>query len=554
MTDLRENCINSGRNEDIRRSGSRGNDIQVKQSIVTIIGEAKFRIAAIEREKLKMKKMIIALLIISMLLSLEGCALLDVADYVINGASYEIRYELNGGTLVSGELLQVVKEGEDAVEPEVERDGFMFTAWNSPSTNVTSDQVIIAQWKRLYNVEFDPSGGTLSSGELSQTVPEGEMPAIPSLTMEGMEFEGWTPEIHQTDSDISYTAQWSRLTLSAEELYQRISPSVVEINTYDYDGSWQGLGSGFFIDADGTIATNFHVIEGAYSATISLSNGREYEVVSVLDYDEYVDLALLETNIRGNEFLHAATSAVQTGETVYAIGSSRGFTSSFSDGIVASASREIEGVRYIQTTAPISGGNSGGPLINTFGEVVGINTMSVNNGQNLNFAIDISELEQLDGNGYTTMMDFYQTTNYEFNWMQAAIEFLAPAESAEVESNDSLFLADQLYIGSWTAAALSDKDDIDYFYVSVDTPGYLLFEVVPEFVSNSEIIICGVFQIIDDDMKIVGALDRSSSYEYDVENVLKIDIDEGGVYFLVVAFNDNATFDELPIYMVRVSR
>lgn len=501
-----------------------------------------------------MKKMIVALLIISMLFSLGGCALLDVVNFIINGANYEVRYELNGGTLVSGELLQVVKQGGDAVEPEVERDGFMFTAWNAPSTNITSDQVIIAQWKRLYKVKFDPSGGTLISGELSQTVPEGGMPTAPLLTMDGLEFEGWTPELHQTDSDISYTAQWSRPAFSAEELYQRISPSVVEINIYDYDGSWQGLGSGFFIDADGTIATNFHVIEGAYSATITLSNGREYEAVSVLDYDEYVDLALLETNIKGNEFLRAAASAVQTGETVYAIGSSRGFTGSFSDGIVSSASREIEGVRYIQTTAPISGGNSGGPLINIYGEVVGINTMSASNGQNLNFAIDISELEQLDGNGYAGMTDFYQATNYEFNWTQAAIEFLSPAVNAEAESNNSILLADQLDIGSWTAAALSDKDDIDYFYVSVNTPGYLLFEVVPQFIPNSETIICVVFQIVDDDMKMVGTLDRSSSYDYGVENVLKINIDEGGVYFLAVMFDDDAAFDEPPIYMVRVSR
>lgn len=439
-----------------------------------------------------MKKIIISLLIISMLFSLGGCALFDVVNYIINGTSYEVRYDLNGGTLVSGELLQVVKQGGNAVEPEVERDGFIFTAWSAPSTNITSDQVI--------------------------------------------------------------KAQWSRLTLSAEELYQRISPSVVEINTYDYDGSQQGLGSGFFIDADGTVATNFHVIEGAYSAKISLSNGREYEVLSVLDYDERVDLALLETNIRENEFLSVAASTVQTGEMVYAIGSSQGFTSSFSDGIVASASREIEGVRYIQTTTPISGGNSGGPLINIYGEVVGINTMSASNGQNLNFAIDISELEQLDGNGYASMTDFYQATNYEFNWTQAAIEFLSPAENAEVESNDSLLLADQLDIGSWTGAALADKDDIDYFYVSVNTPGYLLFEVVPQFIPDSETIICAVFQIVDDDMKMVGTLDRSSSYEYGVENVLKINIDEGGVYFLAVMFDDDAAFDEPPIYMVRVSR
>ena len=90
------------------------------------------------------------------------------------------------------------------------------------------------------------------------------------------------------------------------------------------------------------------------------------------------------------------TDLLQTGETVYALGSSLGLADSFSDGIISANQREIGGQIFIQTTAPISHGNSGGPLIDKYGKVVGITTARIETGQNLNLAVPISSVLKID--------------------------------------------------------------------------------------------------------------------------------------------------------------
>ena len=99
---------------------------------------------------------------------------------------------------------------------------------------------------------------------------------------------------------------------------------------------------------------------------------------SVATVSEEKDIAILETSCTISTPLEFRESAVKTGETVYAIGSSLGLTGSLSNGIISSAEREVDGNTYIQTTAPISSGNSGGPLIDEYGKVVGITTASFN--------------------------------------------------------------------------------------------------------------------------------------------------------------------------------
>ena len=182
--------------------------------------------------------------------------------------------------------------------------------------------------------------------------------------------------------------------LSAEEIYQLASPATVEIRVETEYGT--ATGTGFFYNSDGAIITNFHVIEDAISGDVFLNNGEKYTINRLIGYDRYWDIAIIQINYQSESVLSFRTEPIRTGETVYALGSSLGLADSFSEGIISANSREIGGQIFIQTTAPISHGNSGGPLIDTKGNVVGITTAGIEAGQNLNLAVPIANIHKVE--------------------------------------------------------------------------------------------------------------------------------------------------------------
>ena len=202
----------------------------------------------------------------------------------------------------------------------------------------------------------------------------------------------------------SYTENFSLTALSANEVFETAKNSVGEIVTYNKSGAELALGTGFVYSNDGKIVTNYHVIEDAYSAKITI-NEQNYTVQSILAYDKTIDLAVLKITATSLPVLNVCEKAHAVGSSVYAFGSSKGLTATFSQGIITYADRELEGVHYVQHDAAISSGNSGGPLINQYGEVIGVNTMTVRDSQNLNFAIGVKELSNLD---YSTPLTFAQ--------------------------------------------------------------------------------------------------------------------------------------------------
>jgi S1-C subfamily serine protease/tetratricopeptide (TPR) repeat protein len=179
--------------------------------------------------------------------------------------------------------------------------------------------------------------------------------------------------------------------LSPEQLFEKASPAVVYIVVRDKEFKPIGLGSGFFVDANGLVATNYHVIKGAEFATARLSNGSTLFVDGVVATDPNGDLALLKVSGGGFPCLKRGEGALpKVGAAVFAIGNPQGLENTFSSGMV-SGHREInEGLRVIQVTTPISPGSSGGPLLNASGEVVGVTTAYLATGQNLNFAVPVS--------------------------------------------------------------------------------------------------------------------------------------------------------------------
>ncbi len=191
--------------------------------------------------------------------------------------------------------------------------------------------------------------------------------------------------------------------LSAKEINNKYAPLTVEIQVSTYDGDY--IGSGFFLYS-GVIVTNYHVIEGAYDIKVITHNKTEYKVEKILGYDEKLDLAILTIDAV-TDHIPLCKDGIEVGEDVYTLGSPRGLTGSLSKGIVSAYPREIGGVNYVQVTAPISGGNSGGPLLNAYGELIGINTFIILESQNLNFAVEASQWLDMNLNSPMKADDFY---------------------------------------------------------------------------------------------------------------------------------------------------
>ena len=472
----------------------------------------------------------------------------EVSESPPEPSVYEVRFEMNGGTLVTGQLLQKVEEGSAAEEPEVQRTGFAFDGWDKSFDNVLENMVVVAMWTPTYRVSFDPAGGMVTEGEIEQRVREGENPVPPELTRNGSEFLGWDPEIGPATEDVLYVAQWTAQKLSPEEIYARISPAVVEIAADEPGGSYYHLGSGFFIDDQGTMVTNYHVIDGTISGEVTTQDGSTYDIVSVKGYDSVLDLAILQIDISGNEYLAISDEDVVTGETVYAMGSSQGLTGTFSDGIVSTASRDLEGVQCIQITAPISEGNSGGPLVNIYGEVVGVNALTWNEGQNLNFAIDIHELEKLDDSGSVTLQELYdEMYPYEETISSEGEGFYGNTDKAEVEPNDNILLADSMDSNEWIAGEVADVEDLDWFYISLDAPCDVFFEVAPYYKSDMDYLLCGIMEITDDGIEVKDVLLPAENGEYEVSHTGTIHFDEAGLYFLMIAIEEEYPYNE-PVY------
>lgn len=186
---------------------------------------------------------------------------------------------------------------------------------------------------------------------------------------------------------------------SLPDLIRRVKPSVVSIITYDAKGGALMTGSGFFI-RPGEVVTNVHVIEGARRAEIRTldGKGRTYPVTGALALDEEGDLALLSVDLPLDRIrsLELSSTSPEEGESVFVIGNPLRLEGSVSNGIV-SAVREVPNLgKIVQTTAPISHGNSGSPLFNMKGQVIGVITIKVTNGQNINLALGAGRVTALE--------------------------------------------------------------------------------------------------------------------------------------------------------------
>lgn len=185
--------------------------------------------------------------------------------------------------------------------------------------------------------------------------------------------------------------------MTPEEIADLYKDKIVKLHAYK-NGSFLGIGTGFLISRKGLIATNYHVIYDCTHMKVEFMDGTSVGVDTIVAKDRIKDIAILKINSGNVSFVPmlAESGQIQLGEPVITIGHSLGILDySISNGLVSSV-RGSE-FRIIQSTAPISTGNSGGPLINKYGEVIGVNSFYFTKGQNLNFAISTDIIWELVG-------------------------------------------------------------------------------------------------------------------------------------------------------------
>jgi serine protease Do len=187
-------------------------------------------------------------------------------------------------------------------------------------------------------------------------------------------------------------------TRTVRDLVNQLGEAVVQVRTPG------GLGSGFIINEDGFLITNFHVIEGetqisveVYHQTGGELERKSYKQVRIIAINKFGDIALLKIDDKDapkfKYVLLGSADALVVGDGVFAIGSPLGLERTVTEGILSTKTRQMAGELYLQTTAQINPGNSGGPLFNLRGEVVGITNMKITFGEGLGFAIPVESVK-----------------------------------------------------------------------------------------------------------------------------------------------------------------
>ncbi len=183
-----------------------------------------------------------------------------------------------------------------------------------------------------------------------------------------------------------------RADRTVRDLVNQLGEAVVQVRTPS------GQGSGFFINEEGYLITNFHVIEGETQISVEVYHQRSgqlerklYKQVRIVALNKFDDLALLKIEDKdAPKFVSVPfgdSDALAVGDRVFAIGSPLGLERTVTEGIISTKTRLLQGRLYLQTTAQINPGNSGGPLFNLAGEVVGVTNMKAAYGEGLGFAI-----------------------------------------------------------------------------------------------------------------------------------------------------------------------
>jgi S1-C subfamily serine protease len=180
----------------------------------------------------------------------------------------------------------------------------------------------------------------------------------------------------------------ARAQESLPQLIKRLLPAVVTVIGFNAAGKPIRIGSGVFITPQGHLITNLHVIKGVARVEVKLPQGQIYPLTEMVAADDKADLVKLAVNLPGGapHYLPVSGARPEVGERVVVLGSPLGLEQTVSEGLVSAIRTVSNRGEFLQISAPISPGSSGGPVVNMAGQVIGIVTFQVR-GQNINFAV-----------------------------------------------------------------------------------------------------------------------------------------------------------------------
>ena len=240
--------------------------------------------------------------------------------------------------------------------------------------------------------------------------------------------------------------------MSSAEIAKLAGPSVVYIKTSKSDG--EGAGSGFIVDGSGTIITNLHVIAGATSVAVRLSNGDIFDQVTVRGFDERKDLAVIQ--VAGFKLPMVSlgdSDSIQVGDKVVLIGNPLGLEGTVTAGII-SGTRAMEGFKVIQTDAAANPGNSGGPLLASNGSAIGVLSFKFRGTESLNFVVPINYARGLLAQGGSMSLD-------QFNQKLGATPDVFAAKAPAIPRAWKSITSNNTY---------TIRVEGDYIYVEVKVP------------------------------------------------------------------------------------
>ncbi len=216
--------------------------------------------------------------------------------------------------------------------------------------------------------------------------------------------------------------------MSAVMVFETVAKSVVVVYGNDGNGARESLGSGVVLPG-GEIATNCHVIEGAAGIVVKYATREHPARLSHADFDRDV-CTLTALDLEAPPVNLGSTKALKVGQRVYAIGAPQGLELTLSEGIISSL-REVDGGRYIQTTAAISSGSSGGGLFDEEARLVGLPTFYVSEGQQLNFAVPVEWIRELPRRSAGTQ----KPTSSMVQWLSKAWELIDEGDWARLSEH-----------------------------------------------------------------------------------------------------------------------
>lgn len=182
--------------------------------------------------------------------------------------------------------------------------------------------------------------------------------------------------------------------LKPEDIYQKLLPSVMTLEVENSRGE-KFVGTAFFAISENVAVTSWHVVSDAVNVSAKLSDNRVLDVTGLIDKDERHDLALIRVTCPLSPRVQLCSAKSAVGSRAYAIGAPKGFEFSITDGLVSQI-QTVDGFNQFQVSCPISGGNSGGPIVNERGQVIAVTSWTKKDAQNLSFAVPASYLAGLN--------------------------------------------------------------------------------------------------------------------------------------------------------------